>query len=58
MRSFEKAFTLKEVEIHCVPGACLTVSQLSTDLKDFFGKFCYHNYFDDASVNSNSATII
>ena len=39
MRSFEKAFTLKEVEIHCFPGAHLTVSQLSTDLKDFLGNF-------------------
>ena len=39
IRGFEKAFTLKEVEIQCVPGAYLTVSHLSTDLKDFLGNF-------------------
>ena len=41
-----------------LPGAYLTVSQLSTGLKEFLGKFNSHNYFDDASVDSNSGTII
>ena len=27
-------------------------------LKDFWGKFYSHNYFDDASDDSNSGTII
>ena len=38
-------------------GACLTVSQLTTGLKDFGGKFYSHNYFDDVGVDSNSGTI-
>ena len=41
-----------------MPGAHLTVSQLSKDLKGFEGKFYSHNYFDDASDDSNSGTII
>ena len=38
-------------------GAYLTVSQLTTGLKDFGGKFYSHNYFDDVGVDSNSVTI-
>ena len=42
-----------------LPGAYLTVSQLTHSmLKHFFWKFLSHNYFDDASVDSNSETII
>ena len=41
-----------------MPEAHLTVSQLSRGLKDFWGKFHSHNYFDDASDDSYSRTII
>ena len=41
-----------------LPGAYLTVSQLTHGLKTFLGKFHSHNYFDDASFDSNSGTII
>ena len=37
-----------------LPGAYLTVSQLTHGLKTFWGKFHSHNYFDDASVDNNS----
>ena len=37
-----------------LPGAYLTVSQLTHGLKTFLGKFHSHNYFDDASVDNNS----
>ena len=40
-----------------MPGAHQTVSQLSTGLKILGGNFI-HNYFDDASDDSNSGTII
>ena len=43
-----------------LPGVYLTVSQLTHSMLKhlFFWKFLYHNYFDDASVDSNSETII
>ena len=41
-----------------MPGVHLTVSQLSTGLKDIGRKFYSHNYFDDACDDSNSETII